>query len=209
MTHTTYRTTKLPEYYFKEIEAFVADSDKYVSVSEFLRSAVEQKLTAEKKRTSTQFLILKDIVFTKTRIEQIHDAVAKASKVDDSAILKKDFEIVIERSIDISLYRFLAKLMYRFMKFHPFVDGNKRTAFVAVDVFLRINDMKLSIDVVRGKKTQDEKFIWQASIQQKKQEDIERFLEKHTKNYLSSNDFDIELEKCLQENRQLLENLSE
>jgi len=32
---------------------------------------------------------------------------------------------------------------------HPFVDGNKRVAFFATDVFLRINAYKLSVD---GKK---------------------------------------------------------
>ena len=29
---------------------------------------------------------------------------------------------------------------------HPFVDGNKRVAFAAMDVFLRINGCKLTID---------------------------------------------------------------
>lgn len=29
---------------------------------------------------------------------------------------------------------------------HPFVDGNKRIAFAAMDVFLRINGYKLNID---------------------------------------------------------------
>ena len=29
---------------------------------------------------------------------------------------------------------------------HPFIDGNKRTAFVAVELFLRINGVELSAD---------------------------------------------------------------
>ena len=29
---------------------------------------------------------------------------------------------------------------------HPFVDGNKRVAFAAMDVFLRINGYKLNVD---------------------------------------------------------------
>ncbi len=29
---------------------------------------------------------------------------------------------------------------------HPFVDGNKRVAFFAVDVFLRLNGSRLSVD---------------------------------------------------------------
>ena len=29
---------------------------------------------------------------------------------------------------------------------HPFVDGNKRVAFFAVDIFLRINGYRISVD---------------------------------------------------------------
>ena len=29
---------------------------------------------------------------------------------------------------------------------HPFVDGNKRTAFAACDVFLRVNDLRIAAD---------------------------------------------------------------
>jgi death-on-curing protein len=29
---------------------------------------------------------------------------------------------------------------------HPFVDGNKRVAFFATDVFLRLNGFKLQVD---------------------------------------------------------------
>ena len=32
---------------------------------------------------------------------------------------------------------------------HPFVDGNKRTAFAAFDVFLRINGKRLQMDSAR------------------------------------------------------------
>jgi death-on-curing family protein len=211
MTLTVYRTTKLPSYYFNEIEAFIRQSQKYVSVSEFLRLAVEEKLNSEKRENiqNVEFLILKDIVFTKSRIMQIHDAVCEKTRADSKEVLKQEFEQVIERSIDINIYTFLAKFMHSFMKFHPFVDGNKRTAFVAADVFLRLNNKKLEVEAKRGKKTDDEKFIWQASIQQKSADDVGKFLEKHAKHYLSSKDFDTELQKCLQENKQLLENLSE
>ena len=33
---------------------------------------------------------------------------------------------------------------------HPFVDGNKRVAFFATDVFLRLNGWKLSVDAKRA-----------------------------------------------------------
>ena len=32
------------------------------------------------------------------------------------------------------------------MQSHPFVDGNKRVAFAAVDVFLRINGYVIAVD---------------------------------------------------------------
>ena len=33
---------------------------------------------------------------------------------------------------------------------HPFVDGNKRVAFFAVDVFLRLNGWKLSVEAQKA-----------------------------------------------------------
>ena len=33
---------------------------------------------------------------------------------------------------------------------HPFVDGNKRVAFFAADVFLRLNGWKLSVDATEA-----------------------------------------------------------
>jgi death-on-curing protein len=33
---------------------------------------------------------------------------------------------------------------------HPFVDGNKRVAFFATDVFLRINGYKLKVDAKKA-----------------------------------------------------------
>jgi death-on-curing protein len=33
---------------------------------------------------------------------------------------------------------------------HPFVDGNKRVAFFATDVFLRLNGWKLSVDATEA-----------------------------------------------------------
>lgn len=43
-----------------------------------------------------------------------------------------------------------AALMESLLMNHPFVDGNKRVAFFATDVFLRLNGWKLSIDPVEA-----------------------------------------------------------
>lgn len=39
-----------------------------------------------------------------------------------------------------------AALMESLITNHPFLDGNKRTAFVATDTFLRLNGFRLTID---------------------------------------------------------------
>jgi death-on-curing protein len=39
-----------------------------------------------------------------------------------------------------------AHLLYFIIKNHPFVDGNKRVAFAVTDVFLRINDYRITAD---------------------------------------------------------------
>ena len=39
-----------------------------------------------------------------------------------------------------------AAYLFHLVKNHPFVDGNKRVAFFATDVFLRLNGWKLRVD---------------------------------------------------------------
>lgn len=41
-----------------------------------------------------------------------------------------------------------AALMESLVKSHPFIDGNKRTSFAVVDVFLRINGYVITADSV-------------------------------------------------------------
>lgn len=44
------------------------------------------------------------------------------------------------------LFEMAAALMESLLMNHPFVDGNKRVAFFATDVFLRLNGWKLTVD---------------------------------------------------------------
>lgn len=44
------------------------------------------------------------------------------------------------------LFEMAAALMESLLMNHPFVDGNKRVAFFATDVFLRLNGWKMSVD---------------------------------------------------------------
>lgn len=46
---------------------------------------------------------------------------------------------------DASLYELAAALAWGIVKNHPFVDGNKRTAFVVMAVFLKINGVDLIV----------------------------------------------------------------
>ncbi len=40
-----------------------------------------------------------------------------------------------------------ATLFHEVNKLHPFVDGNKRTAYIAADTFLRLNGCKLNAEI--------------------------------------------------------------
>ena len=43
---------------------------------------------------------------------------------------------------DLGFPEIVAKIMYRFIKNHPFADGNKRTAFAVMKVILKKNNYK-------------------------------------------------------------------
>ncbi|AFY59162.1 death-on-curing family protein [Rivularia sp. PCC 7116] len=45
-----------------------------------------------------------------------------------------------------TIYEKAAAYLYHIAKSHPFVDGNKRTAFAVMDTFLRINGYILNTD---------------------------------------------------------------
>ncbi|MGK7873159.1 MAG: type II toxin-antitoxin system death-on-curing family toxin [Xenococcaceae cyanobacterium] len=46
---------------------------------------------------------------------------------------------------DASLYELAATIGWGLVKNHPFVDGNKRTAFVVMAVFLKVNGIDLIV----------------------------------------------------------------
>jgi death-on-curing protein len=61
-------------------------------------------------------------------------------------------ESALARPINLALYAELdaaalaASLAYGLARNHPFVDGNKRTAWVGARLFLRLNDIALAFD---------------------------------------------------------------
>jgi len=206
MTLSTWRTTKIPEYHFEEIEKAIALSKRYVSVSEFIRKAIEEKLS--KSKTGKEFLLIKDLIFTEARIEQIHESISNKFRMDSKELLKSNMKQIIDQSLDISMINFLSKFMKKFAEYHPFKDGNKRTLLVAVDAFLRLNGLKLSLKAKKDKETEDEIFFWQNSNQQKTLEQIKKFISQHLEEYKSTDNVEEEIRKSIDENELMLEKLS-
>ena len=206
MTLTSWRTTKIPEYYFEEIEKAIALSRKYVSVSEFIRKAIEEKLS--KAKTDRDFLLIKDLIFTEARIKQIHDAISDRFSMDSKDLLKDNLKQIIDRSLDINMIDFLSKFMKKFAEYHPFKDGNKRTLLVTLDAFLRLNGIKFRLQAKKDKETEDEIFFWQNSAQQKSFEQIKKFISQHLEEYKPTDNVEEEIKKSIDENRLILEKLS-
>lgn len=206
MTLSKWRTTKIPEYYFTEIESAIASSPKYVSISEFIRNAIEEKLS--KLKNNSDFLIIKDLVFTEARINEIHKIISTNFRVDSSDRLKDNLQQVIDRSLDIDLVMFLSKFMKNFAEYHPFKDGNKRTLLVTVDSFLRLNNLKLKLRARKEKETEDEVFFWQNSNQQRTLDQIKKFINSHLERHIPTEDVDKEIKRSIDDNRLMLERLS-
>lgn len=71
-------------------------------------------------------------------------------------------------------------ILYSFITFHPFVDGNKRTAFETTKLFLRLNGYELIVDPEKGVE-----FTRAIALQKiTDTEEIARWLRKHSKRKL-------------------------
>ena len=109
---------------------------------------------------------------------------------------------------DLNSTESLANFLCWFARAHPFEDGNKRTAFVCTDAFLRLNRYKLKIEAKKNKTTEDEKFFWQNSNQQKTIKDIKEFLKEHRVPCRKPNSVEEAIKNSIKENEQLLQNLA-
>jgi death-on-curing protein len=71
----------------------------------------------------------------------------------------------------------IAALIHSLIAFHPFADGNKRTAVVAADVCLRLNGYRLipSADV--------ESFFWSVARGEKEIDEITKWLKNHIEHW--------------------------
>lgn len=75
------------------------------------------------------------------------------------------------------LHSKVAVLIDSIIAFHPFVDGNKRTALVAADVCLRLNGYRLIPS------DELEEFFWSIARGEKSVEDIIQFIKEHTQRW--------------------------
>jgi len=73
----------------------------------------------------------------------------------------------------------VSALIHSLIAFHPFVDGNKRTALVAADVCLRLNGYRL---VPSG---EVEEFFWAVARGEKQVDDIAQWLTVHIEPWLT------------------------
>ena len=70
-----------------------------------------------------------------------------------------------------------AALIHSIVAFHPFFDGNKRTALVAADVCLRLNGYRLSSS------PEVEPFFWAIARGEHSIENIRKWLDTHTETW--------------------------
>ena len=91
----------------------------------------------------------------------------------------------------------------------PFEDGNKRTAFVCIDSFLRLNNYKLKTNAKKNMATEDEKFFWQNANKQKSKVQIKQFLKEHLTAAKKPDSVEQAIQQSIEENKQLLKNLAE
>ena len=74
------------------------------------------------------------------------------------------------------LIEMAAALFESLLMNHPFVDGNKRVAFFAVDIFLRINGFHIAVDANNAHR----KIIKIIEEGTRVKDSLENFLRKHT-----------------------------
>jgi death-on-curing protein len=67
-----------------------------------------------------------------------------------------------------------AAFIHSLIVFHPFADGNKRTAFVAAEVILKLN----GYGIKPGKENED--FFWAIARGEKSVEEIKEWLKNHS-----------------------------
>jgi death on curing protein len=90
--------------------------------------------------------------------------------------LARPFTVVAGKEMFPSLTEKVAALVEGLVVFHPFADGNKRTALVAADVCLRLNGRRLAT----GSEEAMEALFWAIARGEKSAAEITEWMEAHT-----------------------------
>ncbi len=87
---------------------------------------------------------MKIIYLTTDEIVEIHNKIIEETGGHSGVLSLGNLDFLVSQSeIPKDLYRAIEILFYGILTGHPFVDGNKRTAFECLDVFLRLNGKSL------------------------------------------------------------------
>ncbi len=98
-----------------------------------------------------EFLKLKIRYLTVEEVDWFHDRILEFTGGEHGVIAKGNLEFVLDRVKDVgegldqkaSIVKKAGFLLHSLVTQHPFVNGNKRTAFEVVDAFLRLNGFVL------------------------------------------------------------------
>jgi death-on-curing protein len=96
------------------------------------------------------------VYLTRKDILEIHRKVIRESGGNSVVVFPGNLDMCVESpklemyglEIHKTVYEKAASLLCAILKLHPFLDGNKRTGFIATDVFLRLNGHKIAVDEV-------------------------------------------------------------
>ncbi|MDE1873890.1 MAG: Fic family protein [Candidatus Micrarchaeota archaeon] len=80
------------------------------------------------------------VYLTASEVKKINDLLGCRGMINEGNL---DFVLAKVRDLNLSIERKAITLLYDLIIAHPFLDGNKRTAFVAMQIFLKRNGKEL------------------------------------------------------------------
>jgi death-on-curing protein len=89
------------------------------------------------------------------------------------SVLLRPFSSFEGKELFPDIWSKVAVLVHSLIAFHPFTDGNKRTAFVAAEVILKLNGYRITPAI------EHETFFWAIARGEKSIEEIQAWLKKH------------------------------
>jgi death-on-curing protein len=122
-----------------------------------------------------KWLTKSELIFIHRRV--IQETGGEAGILNESALeacLARPFATFEGRELYPTIFDKAAVLIHGIITAHPFVDGNKRVALVAVDVYLRLNGKRIRPS------SEVEAFFWSIARGEQNVEQIRQWLGHHT-----------------------------